>query len=378
VTIAGAPRSRAGLLTRLGRRFRTRAAFGLGPAAAPVAFFVPLGVLLGPQLFGWLSTDVLVHLDTGVSVALATLGVFVGLALGRLTAASRRVLVCASLEAGTTLVIVGLATWVLATIWRLPLGTTGIATALMLGICASVSSVGPEADSVDPNRQIVAAIADLDDVAPILIGALLVAGLHEPTAGAVLWLGLVSVLAGGAVAVAGWLLFEVAHGPAERGVYVIGVLVMLGGTAAYLALSPLLIGLIAGVFWVLAPGHADTIIESDLRKVQHPLVVLLLLTAGASLRVTPVAIWLLAPFVIFRVSGKLAGSWLASWYGRSLIPADLGTSLIWPGVVSIAFALNFQQVAPPDVGGAVLTTVALGGVASEVAALLVAPEQAGP
>lgn len=375
---AGTHRSRAGALKRLGRRFRTRAAFGLGPAAVPVAFFVPLGVLLGPQLLGWLSVDVLVHLDAAVSVALATLGVFVGLALGRLTAASRRVLVCASFEAGTTLAIVGLATWVLATIWRLPLGTAGVATAVMLGICASVSSVGPEADSADPNRHMVAAIADLDDVAPILIGALLVIGLREPTAGAVLWFGLATVLAGGAVAVAGWLLFEVAHGPAERGAYLIGVLVMLGGTAAYLAVSPLLIGLIAGVFWALAPGDADTIIESDLRKVQHPLVVLLLLTAGASLRVTPIAVWLLAPFVIFRVSGKLAGSWLASWYGRALVPADLGTSLIWPGVVGIAFALNFHQVAAPDVGSAVLTTVALGSIASEIAAFFVAPEQASP
>jgi len=367
----------AGALGRLAGLFRTRAALGLGPAMAPVAFFVPLGALVGPGFLGWLSIDVLAHLDVAVSMALATLGVFVGLALGRLPASNRRVLACASLEAGATLALVSAAALALLSVWRLPLDAPVAATALMLGVAASVSSVGPEEEALEPGRRTASLIADLDDVAPILVGALVVVGLREPSVGRVLWLGLVTVLAGGAVATAGWLLFEVAHGPAERGVYVIGVLALLGGTAAYLALSPLLIGLVAGMLWVAAPGHADTIIESDLRKVQHPLVVLLLLTAGASIRVTPVAIWLLVPFVLFRVSGKIAGSWLASRYAGSLIPADLGTSLIWPGVVGIAFALNFEQVAAPVAGGAVLTAVALGGVAGELLAWLVAPGAEG-
>jgi len=363
----------AGSLQRLAGLFRTRAALGLGPATAPVAFFVPLGALFGPGLLGWLSVDVLAHLDVAVSVALATLGVFVGLALGRLPVANRRVLAWASIEAGATLVLVSVVTLTLLSVWRLPLDAPAVATALMLGVAASVSSVGPEEDALDPDRQTASLVADLDDVAPILVGALVVIGIREPSVGRVLWLAAATVLAGGAVAVAGWLLFEVAHGPAERGVYVIGVLVMLGGTAAYLALSPLLIGLVAGMLWAAAPGHADTIIESDLRKVQHPLIVLLLLTAGASMRVTPVAIWLLVPYVLFRVSGKIAGGWLASRYAQSLIPAGFGTSLIWPGVVGIAFALNFEQVAPPAAGGAVLTAVALGGVTSELLAWLVAP-----
>jgi len=366
-------RGSAGPLQRFAGLFRTRAALGLGPVTAPVTLFVPLGALLGPGLLGWLSVDVLAHLDVAVSVAVATLGVFVGLALGRLPSSNRRVLASASIEAGATLALVGGATFALLTIWRLPLDAPAVATALMLGLAASVSSVGPEEDALDPGRRTASLIADLDDVAPIFVGAFVVIALREPSAGRVLWLGLVTVLAGGAVAIAGWLLFEVARGPAERGVYVIGVLVMLGGTAAYLALSPLLIGLVAGMVWVVAPGHADTIIESDLRKVQHPLIVLLLLTAGASIRLTPMAIWLLVPFVLFRVSGKIAGSWLASRYARSLIPADLGTSLIWPGVVGIAFALNFEQVAPPVTGAAVLTAVALGGVATELLAWLVAP-----
>jgi hypothetical protein len=50
----------------------------------------------------------------------------------------------------------------------------------------------------------------------------------------------------------------------------------------------------------------------DLQKVQHPLVVLLLLTAGAALTPGTAGLWLFAPYVLFRMAGKLLGGWLAS------------------------------------------------------------------
>jgi hypothetical protein len=256
--------------------------------------------------------------------------------------------------------------------WGLPLDASPLAAALMLGICASVSSVAPPGWLSEPARQHAAMIADFDDVAPILVGALVVVTLRGAAAMRVLELGAATVLVGAAIAAAGWLLFEAARGPAERGVYVIGALVMLAGSAAYLGLSPLAAGLAAGLVWARAPGLADTIIEHDLEIVQRPLVVLLLLAAGATLTTTPLAIWLLAPFVLFRMAGKLAGSWLASRLAPDIVPADLGAALIWPGIVGIAFALNFQQVAPTIVGGAVLSAVTLGAVANEVLALLVA------
>jgi hypothetical protein len=358
------------------QRFRTRAALGLDPSAAPLAFFVPVGALLGPQLLGWLTLDVLAHLDVLVSVALATLGVLVGMALARQTTRVRPVLACASIEASVTMAVVTGAAFALIRAWGLPLDASPLAAALMLGVCASVSSVAAGHGAQLAARQIASNIADLDDVAPILVGAVAVMVFREPGLGHVVRFGLAAGLAGLAIAVAGWLLFEVAHGPAERGVYVIGVLVMLGGSAAYLEASPLFVGLVAGVFWAAAPGRADAIVERDLQKVQHPLIVLLLIVAGASLRVTPIAVWLFVPFVLFRLAGKLAGGWLASRLATDLMPADLGTVLIWPGVVGLAFALNFQQVAPAATGGAVLTAVALGGIASELVALVVAPPPA--
>ncbi len=119
------------------------------------------------------------------------------------------------------------------------------------------------------------------------------------------------MMLGLAVGVIGWLLIERAHSDAERGVFVMGSLALAGGASAYLALSPLLAGLAAGMFWNWSPGRADAIVRQDLQKFQHPLVVLMLLAAGASLQFSLAALWLFAPFVVFRLAGKLAGGWIA-------------------------------------------------------------------
>jgi hypothetical protein len=127
------------------------------------------------------------------------------------------------------------------------------------------------------------------------------------------------------------------------------------------------------MFWNWGPGRADIIVRKDLQKYQHPLVVLVLLAAGASLQFPLAALWLLAPFVVFRLAGKLAGGWLASRLTPSLAPGDLGAYLLAPGIVGIAFVLNVHQHLPYGDGVALLTAVVIGTLASEVVALLVTP-----
>lgn len=363
--------ARARLRDRLAAPFRTRAALGLVQAATPVSVFVPLGFMLGPHGLGILSPDALAHLDPVISIGIATLGVLIGVALVREARGAGAILLAASAEAGVTLLAVALASLVLVVQWKLPIDAP-VAAALMLGICASVSSVGPDEPEFAPDRRLAARVADLDDVAPIVLGAVAVPALWA-SAGRVVAHGLAGVLSALAIAAAGWLLFERARDRAERGVFVLGALALLGGSAAYLAASPLMAGLIAGMFWTVAPGRADAVISEDLRKFQHPLVIVLLVVAGAILAPTPVALWLVVPFVLFRTSGKVIGSRLASRLAPALPRAELGPSLIWPGVVGVAFALNFHQVAPPAAGSAVLAAAAIGAVVSELLALLVTP-----
>ena len=364
----------AGLSERLMSAFRTRAALGLRPIAAPIMVFIPLGIALGPGVLGIFSETALGYLDVIVSIGLATLGIFIGLAFGREGRQARVLFAAATTEACITIAIVTLAVMFLLTIWRVPLDLPYVMIALALGVCASASAATATDDGHDRSARIAARVADLDDVVPILVGGMLLVALQASGVADVVGGTLLTIALGLAVGFAGWLLIERAEGAAERGVFVLGSVALLGGTAAQLGLSPLLTGMSAGWLWVLAPGRCDLLMTSDLRKVQHPLVVLILLAAGATLEITTAGIWLFAPYLVFRLAGKLVGGWAASRIAADVAPADLGAYLITPGVIGIAFALNLQQVAG-DAASSLVFAVALGALASELLSIFLTPSR---
>ena len=355
---------------RVAAAFRIRAAMGLRPITAPVMVFIPLGAILGPNVLDVVSFEALAHLDIIVSIALATLGVFIGIATGREVQRSRRLLIAATLEAGITILVVMGALVFLLRAWALPLDIPIGLAALALAVCASASAA-PPAEAGDPRAvHIAGRVADLDDVMPILLGGFVLASVNpggaSPLVSAAQTIGI-----GLAIGVGGWLLVE-QTAAAERAVFVLGTVALLGGAPAYLGMSPLLCGMAAGLLWVAAPGRTDAVIAHELRKVQHPIVVLLLITAGASLAPTMAGVWLLAPYVVFRSAGKILGGWSASRVAPGTTPSDLGAYLIPPGVIGIAFALNLHQ-ASPDAGVALVFAVAVGAIASEAVALVVTP-----
>ena len=356
---------------RLGASFRTRAALGLRPLTAPVMLFIPLGVLLGPHVSGILTANALAHLDIVISIVLATLGVFIGIAVGREGRKTTRLLAASTIEAGVTILAVTGALYVLLRTWAIPSEMPALLIALALGVCASASAA-PSVDLGDERaRHIAARVADLDDVLPILLGGFLLAtagpGGREALPETVMTIGI-----GLGIGLCGWLLVERAHGVAERAVFVLGALALLGGAPAYLGLSPLLAGMAAGFFWVVAPEECDVVVARELRKVQHPLIVLLLITTGAALDATIAGVWLFAPYVVFRFAGKILGGWMAARIAPGIAPSDLGAYLISPGVIGIAFALNLQQVAHES-ASAIVFAVAVGAIACEALALVVMP-----
>ena len=349
---------------------RTRAALGLRPATTPVMVFVPLGVLLGPWGLGALTPRVLDHLDVVVSIALATLGVFVGIAAGTQRGTVRHLIAASTAEGTLTLLTVGLATLFLITSWHMPVGPGPVIAAAALGIAAAASAATFVGESGDPDHLIASRVADLDDVLPIVLGGV-VLSLTTQAGGGVLPDFVLTVVAGCGVGLSGWLLFERAEG-AERGVFVLGTLALVGGCAAYLGTSALVAGMATGFLWARTPGHTDRIAAADLHKFEHPLVVLLLVIAGAGLEPSVMGIWLLAPYVLFRTAGKLLGGWMASRVAPGLAPADLGAYLIPPGVLGIGFILNLEQVVADSVGPLVFA-VAAGAVVSEIMAVIVTP-----
>ena len=82
--------------------------------------FVPIGVLLGPHGLGIVTPLLIGRLEPVLAVALATLGVFVGMALDVRTRLRRRLLLAASIESVITMTVLGG-----ALIFLYPLGLAG-------------------------------------------------------------------------------------------------------------------------------------------------------------------------------------------------------------------------------------------------------------
>ena len=154
-----------------------RAAMGVGATAAPSLLFIAAGVILGPQLLGIVSSRVLLHLDAVVSVALATLGIFVGLELGTLTRAggARPLLVAASAEATITIAVVAASMYLLLTRWAMPIPIEAGLLAGTLGITSCASAAVRFDRPVTSDVAFASWIADLEDVPLILLGAVVVA-----------------------------------------------------------------------------------------------------------------------------------------------------------------------------------------------------------
>jgi hypothetical protein len=352
---------------------RTRAALGLEPITAPALLFVPLGMLLGPAGLGLLSPTAIGHADALVAIALAALGIFIGMELDVSGARDGRLLVVASIEAVTAFAAVFGAALYLLHAWGLPLDLNASIVAVMLGVAASVSAAGVADASSDGKHRLATRIADLDDGIAVIGAAVAIAVLRARAPVDVAVSLLVTIAVGVLAGMIGWLLFERARSPAERAVFVLGAIALAGGGAVYVGGSALLSGGIAGLAWRRLPGDADRIIRDDVGRFQHPLVVLLLVIAGALVELTPVVGWLLALFVVFRLAGKVLGALVGSRLAPLLGAADLAAYLVPPGLLGIAIAIAFAQVNPSPATIAVASAVTLGTLASELLALAVLP-----
>ena len=121
----------------------------------------------------------------------------------------------------------------------------------------------------------------------IVAGAIALAWLREPSVPGAAWLVLQSCGIALLVAAAGWLLLVRSASGTERRVFVIAVLLLLGGAADYLSLSAALSGLIVGLALKVADAAARHAVLRDIQYVQHPLFVMLLVFIGATVALDP-------------------------------------------------------------------------------------------
>jgi hypothetical protein len=143
--------------------------------------------------------------------------------------------------------------------------------------------------------------------AVIAIAALGWAGIivsHDlsPIALLLMWLAMAGIAL--TVAFAASLLVDQTESEREQQVFVIGALLLVGGAADYLSLSAVFAGFFAGLLWRAAGERARARIVKELDYFHHPLIVLLLLVAGASIATSVEAAVLAVVVLVLHVAAR--------------------------------------------------------------------------
>ncbi len=336
--------------------------FAWSVRALPVAPLLIVGWLLGPQGVGFLSAGGLAAIDPAIPVALSALGVLVGLGLPVRQALVGRSGGIAFVGIGTAAVVAG-GLRVASIVAADPARGDGWLIPLVAGICAATSLTLPIAHTgtaISYVRQIV----ERGVILPIIIGGFLLAWVAQATAaGAVLL-----ILQGCGVAVllasVAWLLLRKATTGTEQRVFVFAALLLIGGAADALALSALLVGLVAGAIWQSIGGLTRERVRADAAYVQHPLVALVLVVAGARAELSAPTFAFAAVYAGLRTVAHVVGIRLIRESAR-VSRKDLIPSVLSPGVFGIAYASDALHAGGPGMAPA-LSIVAIGTVIAEV------------
>jgi hypothetical protein len=364
--IAGRTAERAG---------RARSAGGLGRSAIdrPALLFLPLGMAMGPRGLNVLPDSLLSFLDPAVAAALATVGALAGLGLYR--DRRREPALMNSVFVDTSLAILAVGGCALVA-WRaaaLPADALWIA-ACCLGLSAAASSPGTR-NAAHPFASLVGRVSQLGNAIAIVLGALVLAWLDPRSPGATLWIAAQLSAVAATIGAAGWLLAWQTSDDNEQRVFAAGTVLLLGGAAEYLAASALFTGLVAGACWRAAGRAARDRLTRDLEYLQQPLVVLLLLIAGAKCHVSASVVALAVVYVLCRVAAKLAAGFVVSRLAASGRPLSLGLYFLPPGVLGVAFALNVAAAWHDPAAGTLLDILVLGSLLSELVAIANPPRE---
>jgi hypothetical protein len=332
--------------------------------ALPALLLLVTGAALGPHGLVLLTPQTLAFLDPASPIALAALGVIAGLSI-RTGRADRRIVAASGAQAMVTAIVVASGVLVVGPAVAVNPFPPWWMVAMALGVSAATSSSLPS-DPARTSHDVAARLDVQDYLLPVVLGGVLLAFLREPSPAAAFLVAAQATLIAVVIAIAGWLILSQASTPAEQRVCVLASLLLLGGAADYLSMSALLGGLVAGACWQFAGVAVREYIRRDVAYVQHSLLVMILLLAGARADFSPVTLTLSIAYVVVRTSGKLLGGWLAA-HSLADNPLSNNVQLISPGVFGVAFALNVVRAGGPEFTP-MLTVVVVGTIASSLIA----------
>ena len=347
-----------------------RLLLGWSAASLPVAPLLFVGIGLGPHGVALLTENALAAVDPAIPVALAALGVFVGLGVGERRPQMRPLSIAGVAHALLTagVVALGLSALTLPDLqsafapWLFP---------VVCGVCAASSLTLPGRPLTQPRRY-TDALIEAEVAVTIVIGAVVLSVLGRDTLAGVGVLFIQALGVATVLALAGWLLVLRTTTITERRVFAMATLLLVGGAADFLAFSPLLTGLAAGLLWERLGGPPRDALQSEILYLQHPFVVLVLLAAGARTELSSLTMGLAAAYVTVRVIARFVGGRLIQ-RAAPANAADLHLQLVAPGIFGVAFGLNVGRVVGLDLAGVstALSVVVLGTLLSDLTARLV-------
>jgi hypothetical protein len=342
--------------------------------------FVLVGLILGTHGIGVLDEPTLTGLAPGFGLGLAWIGLLFGIQwdVRRLPPATRAIIPAALGQAVLTGAFVAIGTHFLL---RLYLGwddESSLVGALSLGAAASGTAGIPKSVRAGSEglQRLLRSIADVDGLVPILTFGLVccLPLLHDGDTRFWIWFGC-SIGLGLAVGLVVTVLGTYRLSEDDHLVILFGAVLLGGGAALQLSLSPLLVNAIAGFLVAnVARPRTCSAIRRLLLEGDRAVYILFLLLAGALWN--PGSNQTLGLALLY-IGVRMFGKWLtAGWALRKWIPAAhvrrVGLGLISYDGLAVAIAINLQLLTQSPMADLVTTVVLVGVVINELLAPLLA------
>lgn len=321
------------------------------------AEYLLLGILVGPQVSGMISTTTVGGFAPFLTLALGWIGVLVGAQfyLPDLVRISSRAYRIAFVEALVTLgVVTGAMLGVFVALTGEPVAQVIFPSAVAGAIATAASPTGialvtrrlgwsgPVVQQLRLNVAVEAFVAitalglllSIDHVAPS-------GGLRPLTATE--WM-----VTSMAIGIVGGTLFHLFLGEETKidrlFIGLAGSVILASGAAAYLRLSPLMPSMLIGMILANTSRTREQL-QQVLTTVERPLFFVLLIFAGAAWQPSPRE-WII-PVVVFlaaRAAGRMAGAAFAAWSNDALqvLGVGWGRALLGQGGLAIAIAIGYQ------------------------------------
>lgn len=148
----------------------------------------------------------------------------------------------------------------------------------------------------------------------------------------------------------------------------VGLVTLASGIGVALGVSPMFINFMAGVTVAATSAHA-TVLRSELRRLERPLRIIVMVFVGALWLAPPLSWWVFAIVVFLlrwglkRVWTYIANQWVLE---KPLAVRKLGDGVLSQGAVAAAIAASFAPQQTPEQRAWILTTVLVVALLSDL------------